>query len=92
MKTEQTHTPGPWKTATHGNGKKQLPIYGADGTEIAALTGGHLADAALIAAAPDLLALLKIVNEECRVCRGDCSVCPLLQNDIPDTIAKAEGN
>ena len=57
------HTPGPWKVAGHGNGKQQLPILASDGTEISVLTHGHLTDAYLIAAAPDLLRALKYLIE-----------------------------
>jgi hypothetical protein len=63
MTTNETkHTPGPWKVAGHGNGKQELPIYGPSG-EIACIRGeAHLADARLIAAAPELLAALQYVS------------------------------
>jgi len=49
------HTKGPWEVAGHGDGNKQLPIL-ANGKIIAAIRDdGSLADAHLIAAAPDLL-------------------------------------
>jgi hypothetical protein len=47
------HTPGPWRVAGQGNGKQELPILGPEG-EIACIRGkAHLADAHLIAAAPE---------------------------------------
>ena len=53
-------TPGPWKVAGHGDGNKQLPITAWDGKIIAAIRdNGNLADARLIAAAPDLVAALR---------------------------------
>lgn len=54
------HTPFPWRTANRGNGKQQLPIYGDDGTEIAVLTSGSLADAALILQIPAMLDALRL--------------------------------
>jgi hypothetical protein len=61
------HTPGPWhavkNSLNHG-------IYDADGNNVAGVKGSsialhdrrHAADAALIAAAPDLLAALRAVD------------------------------
>jgi hypothetical protein len=47
-------TPGPWNVAGRGDGNQQLPIY-AHGKIIAAIRDhGKLADARLIAAAPEL--------------------------------------
>ena len=56
-KTETKHTPAPWHVAGHGNANKELPILREDGKEIGCIRGeARLADAALIAAAPELLA------------------------------------
>uniref|UniRef100_A0A6M3LR29 Uncharacterized protein n=1 Tax=viral metagenome TaxID=1070528 RepID=A0A6M3LR29_9ZZZZ len=62
---ESKHTPGPWKRAGHGNGKQELSIFRNDGKEIACIRGeAQLADARLIAAAPELLyALREIVSQ-----------------------------
>lgn len=57
------HTPGPWKTAGHGNGRGELPIR-ANGKTIAIIRdAGRLADAHLIDARPDLLAALQAMLE-----------------------------
>jgi len=90
------HTPGPWRI---------------DGLTIESVRGGNIclvnlarpeaptkANLALIAAAPDLLALCKRYAEECSECAGtgiiigtlpseDCPDC----SDIRAVIAKAEG-
>ena len=66
--TTTTHTPGPW---TVGDEDSPLLLSG-DGTYVAqvisrdetgALRPSHAADAALIAAAPDLLAALQMIEE-----------------------------
>lgn len=64
MSTPVSHSPSPWKVVDEGI---TLGIQAADGTEVATsggnFTGKHterdLADARLIAAAPDLLVILK---------------------------------
>lgn len=65
MKTEQKHTPGPWRQGARGpNG---CPVVGTEhGLMVAMLAHSHHdhpeeaeANAHLIAAAPDLLAVLK---------------------------------
>ena len=58
MTFQISHTPAPWHVVGRGNGRQQLPIRSSTGTEIAVLTHGHLADAYLLAAAPDLLETL----------------------------------
>ena len=56
MSEAQKHTPGPWHVAGQGDDKGNLPIK-ACAITIAGVNGqGTLADARLIAAAPDLLA------------------------------------
>jgi len=40
-------------------------------------------------AVPKILACLRTVRTECNNCRGDCSTCPLWQDDIPAAIQKA---
>lgn len=64
------HTPGPWKA----EGYKGLVVNGPDGVTLACAPGGKnieetIANAHLIAAAPDLLAALKAVVDN--VDRGD---------------------
>jgi hypothetical protein len=51
------------RVAGQGNGKQELPILRADGKEVGCIRGeGHLGDAHLFAAAPDMLeALLDLV-------------------------------
>lgn len=57
--SESKHTKGKWKVAGQGDGNGQLPIL-ANGKIIAAVRNhGSLADAHLIAAAPELLEALK---------------------------------
>jgi len=56
-----THTPGPWHIGTRSSGRA---IYGSKGEEVATFTGlsmpdEELANARLIAAAPELLDALK---------------------------------
>ena len=65
------HTPGPWRVAKQGElGTQQLPILRSDGKIIAAIRNeGGLADARLIAAAPELLEALKTLVR--RVERGN---------------------
>lgn len=54
-----SHTPGPWKVAGQGDGNQQLPILASRHIIAAVRDDGRLADAYLIAAAPDLLAACK---------------------------------
>ena len=57
--SNHAHTPGPWVKAGRGDGTGQLPIR-ANGKIIAAVRDhGSLADAQLIAAAPDLWEALR---------------------------------
>lgn len=98
------HTPGPWRWMNSNS------LVGDHGRRPAVLTGvdirqrgedGRLrslevdsSDARLIAAAPDLLAVLKDAREELRLCREkDWSgpYDPTLKGRIDAAIAKAEG-
>lgn len=90
MKTKSTHTPGPWKLDAHEE-FYQAVLSIIDGEEKpVVLNVNTLANARLIAVAPELLEALKrehqhyhghdYVNGHCKYA---CSVC--------DLIAKAEG-
>lgn len=91
------HTPGPWEAV---NAARSVAIYGPiDGgcrSEIARLTGGgqgatevRRADAWLIAAAPDMLAVLLEVNEHLTNAGWHTDRGCLMR--IRDAIAKAAG-
>ena len=88
MKTEKQaqHTPGPWHL-----GMKPGPIvYGPNGEQVADMRRGMLhrdedvANIQLIAAAPELLASLKLALEEGKFL-------PSIKDAFERTIAKAEG-
>lgn len=103
------HTPGPWEAIKKENDEcywispLQLPAIGR--RVVAEVNFGFVepaeseqhANAALIAAAPELLELAKDYAEHCRICHGTgwadakqtghCTAC----NHIWDLIAKAEG-
>ena len=69
-----THTPGPWKAAPKGDGwhiTAEAPkgLYGLY-TFIATVHGMRGADAKLIAASPNLLALARQYASECCDCAG----------------------
>lgn len=49
------YTPGPWKIAGHGNGAGILEIHAPSQRAVCGVMQGSLADARLIAAAPELL-------------------------------------
>lgn len=115
-----SHTPGPWTQVPNFGGVRILGSNGQHGVTIVPLSlsaepigdfdprkfnGQQLANAHLIAAAPDLLALAKQYAEECATC-GGCGECDLpvdgcddeLESvdcidcaDIRAVIAKAEG-
>ena len=64
------HTPGPWELENSGSGIYDL-IAGESGDWIATIHGGYAgdeADAALIASAPDLLAIVENVVHYGGVC------------------------
>ena len=56
------HTPGPWKIAGHGNSAGVLEISAPDLPALCGVIRGSLADARLIAAAPDLLEALRMLR------------------------------
>ena len=58
-----TYTPGPWVTYAHTKGIDIIVDDGADGKSIA--TARSEDDAALIAAAPDLLIALRALLRDC---------------------------
>ena len=98
MKTQITHTAGPWQiedcTPEDTNGMYEGLRYRifADGYNIAKTTDGHkqaLANARLIAAAPDMFALLeRIAKEPCD--HGAMLFCP--REEARAAIAKARGS
>ena len=63
------HTPGPWRVGSWYDGRLAITVADtADYSIIAELTGGkrnHMANAALIAAAPELLGALEKLDLEC---------------------------
>jgi hypothetical protein len=67
MKNQKSgHTPGPWSVDTRGGG---LTVRATDkpnhnAWDTAHITGGNAANAALIAAAPDLLEALEALQAE----------------------------
>lgn len=87
-------TPGPW-TAHEGMIWPRMFINGADGSAVAVTSfeQNSEANARLIAAAPDLLALAKQYASECAECGGQ-SVIPPCEDcaDIRAVIVKAEGS
>lgn len=93
------HTPGPWKAATAGSSIVGIPVVGPKGRAIASLhfspegvpgrepyNAEQLANAQLIAAAPDMLAALKKIVSE-----GDFTAPEGMKRIALDAIAKAEG-
>jgi hypothetical protein len=89
------HTPGPWKTFPASDGSC-FEVCDDDGAPVAAITpqlgDKEIANAAIIAAAPDLLAALRKIEAEAR---GERATTPQLRADIAEwcnaAIAKAEG-
>ena len=81
------HTPGPWRVAGQGEqGTQQLPILRPDGKIVAAIRDeGGLADARLIAAAPELLEALEGLCEP-----SDPATDPQRWEAAKAAIAKAE--
>jgi hypothetical protein len=88
------HTPGPWQAFHHSAGigvtakGKYADVAHCSGFDSKRTRDEELANAALIAAAPDLLALLKEVSEETRHPDYDWSVD--LAQRVSAAIAKAE--
>jgi len=71
-KTAASHTPGPWRTVVNCQDYEARPYFVYAGAKcIAAIERNddpactHEPDAALIAAAPDLLAALKALHHQC---------------------------
>lgn len=93
MTTEQrsVHTPGPWEMA--GPVGKGVWIQADSNPNVAAVHGAYtaegLANARLIARAPDLLALAKRYAGECPGCDGKGKDCPACA-DLRLIIAKVE--
>ena len=83
-----THTPGPWKVAGQGNGKQELLILGPSGEIGCVRSMGWLADARLIAAAPDLLKACKATVRLLRRVTAEIE-CETQCNALQDAIAKA---
>jgi hypothetical protein len=110
--TKHTHTPGPWtiENCTNEDGSKFLSINGQGpwGCFLADIQAGningkpadigllHLANARLIAAAPELLAVLKDAVPLMQRYAMRCAVLePSVDRILPamiSAIAKAEGN
>ena len=96
MKTETKHTPGPWEATemgviaqvctSHGN-FYTCALIDPDNNE-------DKANAMLIAAAPEMLQALKHALDFIHSLPYEHSNCPStkLQDELFDTIAKAEGN
>ena len=81
------HTPGPWTMFDR-------LVQGRGGAPVAAVHGPHAyANASLIAAAPELLAALKEIADECerRLRKGEDSGDRLTLQLCNAAIAKAEG-
>lgn len=94
-RTTTTHTPGPWEAETVVNGAFEIATIRPDHYRvICSRQPWHhraeesLANARLIAAAPDLLAVCKAYREECR--RQGIKFGPI-NGDADEAIAKAEG-
>ncbi len=83
------HTPGPWTVNGVGGRYKPLARLIQHGTliSIQARRGDEIADARLIAAAPDLLALLREIAWD----EDDIINCNPVRERIDAAIAKAEG-
>lgn len=89
-----THTPGPWKKVSKGNGI--FTIEQVDGAGLIGTAGNNNAD--LIIAAPDMLAALKELTEDMRAIKlysggrdiGKVSFAKAWNKSLV-AIAKAEG-
>lgn len=98
----QTHTKGPWKVLENARGNGRICVTTANGAPVQAVIceidvksvaiddATRLANARLIAAAPDLLAALKAISDYVAVMHGHRG------GDISEyataAIRKAEGN
>lgn len=99
MKTK--HTPGPWHIGTHTYHAGR-DVYGPKGEPVAVadqeltLPEESAANAALIAAAPDLLATLTRIlyahdTGNCGAVTGEAILCDQFASAARDAIAKAQG-
>lgn len=69
-----THTPGPWRVGPRDDHRAEIRVFGGPGLPVAAADAAHIlvteahANARLIAAAPDMLAVLELWEnaEQCR--------------------------
>lgn len=98
-KTQGTHTPGPWTTAA--DGAKHRGVYGADLSYIGTVyfeadepSPREVGNARLVAAAPDLLAALRLalpllIRLGDYIANGEGRCEAVLA--VRDAIAKAEG-
>lgn len=95
------HTPGPWQAARAGSSVVGIPIVGPGGRAIGSLHWAHLpgladfnkeqlANALLIAAAPDLLEALRELERVYETGDFDSEFKPALEK-ARAAIAKAEG-
>lgn len=85
------HTPGPWHSEWQYEGKGSLEVYGPEGQCVATVRQGadkHTANVRLIAAAPELLHVLKTFVHASQ--HGGVSVADHIEQFIV-AIAKAEG-
>lgn len=99
MKNEMKHTPGPWAVGRALSNTNAVPIR-KDGENIAWVCGldsalelspeETAANAALIAAAPELLRELKILLNLCERYAGPC-ICGGELTEARAAIAKAKG-
>lgn len=92
------HTPGPWQVGHESVSKWSAgDVFAADGTNICAVCAcpeemfkpHEIADAHLIAAAPDMLAMLKTVDAN--FMRMGYAENSLARESVLAVIAKAEG-
>jgi hypothetical protein len=92
------HTPGPWETSVLSNGKEWQVCQHGGGDMIADLSqaDNQKANAALIAAAPELLhALSRILaahdSGNNGAVMGEASLCPMFATMARHVITKAKG-
>jgi hypothetical protein len=101
MNTQQTR--GPWKVLENGRGNGRICVTTANGAPVHAVICEidiksvgtdylkRLANAQLIAAAPDLLAALEVCAELLATIPND-TACAVAASHARAAIAKAEGN
>lgn len=89
------HTPGPWRLRPSSGGRPAI-IYGNDGWPVANVAtyhgrvepGQQDANANLIAAAPELLAVAQLTLEWLQ---RSGSLFPMIRRELAATVAKATG-